>query len=144
MINSSSSGRVLSISTVSQYSQISKYTTTVESSLFVGDQCSWISWFTRTNEFTSPWTYDKVINCLTLECNKPVTNLSTYKQTSNNLITKEYWPPHEWKWFHSTVLTNIIYVDTMENINKNNAKINTSRYTGSTIITFLRDLLNMA
>ena len=36
------------------------------------------------------------------------------------------------------------YVDTMENINKNNAKINTSRYTGSTIITFLGDLLNMA
>jgi hypothetical protein len=29
---------------------------TVESSLFVVDQCSWISWGTLTNEFTSPRT----------------------------------------------------------------------------------------
>jgi hypothetical protein len=29
---------------------------TVESSLFVGDQCSWISWVTLTHKFTSPQT----------------------------------------------------------------------------------------
>lgn len=29
---------------------------TVESSLFVGDQCSWLLWVALGHEFTSPWT----------------------------------------------------------------------------------------
>jgi hypothetical protein len=36
---------------------VTLYIATVESSLFVGDQCSWISWATLTHEFTSPQTY---------------------------------------------------------------------------------------
>ena len=36
---------------------------TVESSLFVGDQCSLISRVTSTHEFMSPPTLNKVMNC---------------------------------------------------------------------------------
>lgn len=34
---------------------------TVESSLFVVDQCLWLSWVTLAQEFTSPWTYIQAI-----------------------------------------------------------------------------------
>ena len=36
------------------------------SSLFMRNQCSWISWVPLTHDFTSPRTFIKVMNCLTL------------------------------------------------------------------------------
>ena len=47
-----------------------------ESSLFLGDQKSWIWWVTLTHEFTSPEMFNKIMNCLGLTRNKPVTHES--------------------------------------------------------------------
>ena len=66
------------------------YTCTVESSLFVRDQCSWVIF---AHEFTSPRTFNKVINCSTLLCYKPVTHEITSPRTSKTLTIHEHWPP---------------------------------------------------
>ena len=68
---------------------------TVESSLFVGDQCSWISWVTLTHEFTSPRTC--FIFRLIFINIMPFALFINYHEitsprTSKILVNHEHWP----------------------------------------------------
>lgn len=67
---------------------------TVESSLFMGDQCSLISRVTVTHEFMSPQTFNKVLKCLKLLGNKPVTHkLYPHVSRTNKILTiHKLWP----------------------------------------------------
>ena len=65
-------------------------TINVESLLFVVDQCSWISCFTLTHEFTSQRTYNIEINRLMTYCNEQFSHEITPKRTSKILIIHEY------------------------------------------------------
>ena len=50
---------------------------TVESSLFVGDQCLWISWATFIHEFTSIWACYTDMNCVIVKC---IMNQTSYSR----------------------------------------------------------------
>ena len=66
----------------------------VESSLFIRNQYSWVSWFTLTLEFTSPRTYHRVLNHFNNihKGNKPVTRENMSQRGSKNILIHKYWP----------------------------------------------------
>ena len=97
---------------------ICNLTDTVNSSLFVEHQCSWILWVTLTYEFTSPrtfidWlivlgftpyrqysshvaaaqTFNIVMNYLAVYASKVITHEITSQWPSKILSTHEHWPP---------------------------------------------------
>ena len=60
-------------------------TGTMESSLFVVDQCSWISWNTLTPEFTSPVLQNNDSSCVVLQQTScPRNNIPTNQQNFDN------------------------------------------------------------
>ena len=61
---------------------------TVASSLFMGDQSSWISRVTLTHEFTSPWTCYKDMTTCNLKYARNLTSYTLYCVSTNYNIVK--------------------------------------------------------
>ena len=68
----------------------------VEASLFVGDQCSWISRVTLIHEFTSLGTCNKNINLY-----ETWNELASSPRTLSKFFVINYQWPSDFKWFHS-------------------------------------------
>lgn len=61
-------------------------------SLFVLDKCSWLSWLTYANEFTSPRTYTQSLTIICLNHFDYTTNGIKSLKPKKMLATHEHWP----------------------------------------------------
>jgi hypothetical protein len=88
------------------------FVTTVESSLFVGDQCLWISWTPLPTDLHPHKHVFFIIHYIYIDIT-PITLSMSYPQNKvpinqQNLVTHEHWPPRIKVIFHSIPIVIII------------------------------------